>query len=154
MKQILATLLYLTLIHSSKTESKIYVDSCGTKFIISEQDYYYDSGRWWSKGKVNWKDGQVVLSGITIYDTIVKHIQPDGKDSLFKKADFIPIISLDSIANRTHTRDISQVACCGRQLDSLVLRLDIVSKSIMVRAKSFNKECDTLKLKITEPNNK
>lgn len=147
MKSFISIITFISIIFFSQKEEKTYVDSCGSELFISGQDYFYDNGQYWSKGKLNWKDGQADLIGRTIYDTIVKHRLPDGTDSIFNRKDFIPIVSLDSIYNRTHTRDISQVACCGGQMDSFKMTLKVISDSLLIRTNSLNSMCDTFKLK-------
>lgn len=144
-------LLYILLLsgfgYSDRSIDGLYIDDCGNSLKIVGDKYYFELGSSWSKGRVEWKKTEVILTGITVYDTVVKHVLLDGSDSLFEKKDFFPIVSWDTVSNRTQMRDISQIVCCGGQLDSFKLRLDIESRKVLVKTDMLYGKCDTLKMK-------
>jgi hypothetical protein len=147
MKLLLYILLFSGLVYSDRSIDGLYTDDCGNSLMIMDDEYYFELGSSWSKGKVVRNNQEVLLTGITVYDTVVKHVLPDGTDSLFNKKDFYTIVSLDSISNRTQRRDISQILCCEGQLDSFEFRLEIESTKVWVKTELLNGKCDTLKMK-------
>lgn len=147
MKLSLCIFLLSGFVYTDKSIDGLYADVCGNSLTIVDDQYYFEFGSRWSKGKVEWKNNDVKLTGITVYDTVVKRVLPDGTDSLFEKKDFFPIVSRDTVSNRTQMRDISQIVCCGGQLESFVLGLEVETIGVLVITDQVYGECDTLKLK-------